>query len=190
MKLALFPLPIFLLPGGFTRLRIFEQRCLYMVKEAAKTEQGFVLCPYLADTPNNVSKEGVHVKIVDFSQDDDGQLLIDVEALSRVAISNVEVDSQSLRYGDCDIIDGPPWQCSEEALSLVDETLVDKLQSVFIANPILDDLYRDKHFTQPLWVAYRWLEILPISMTQKLKIKQAQTFEQVAEFLHTVLDEK
>ncbi|MCG9761014.1 LON peptidase substrate-binding domain-containing protein [Pseudoalteromonas sp. Isolate6] len=190
MKLALFPLPIFLLPGGFTRLRIFELRYLYMIKEAAKTEQGFVLCPYVDDMPYNVPSEGVHVKIVDFSQDDDGQLLIDVEAVSRVSINGVEVDSQSLRYGKCEIIDGPPWQCSEAAYNLIDDSLVDKLHSVFTANPVLDDLYREKHFTQPLWVVYRWLEILPISMSQKLKIKQAQTFEQVADFLHTVLDEK
>ncbi|MEJ6474694.1 LON peptidase substrate-binding domain-containing protein [Pseudoalteromonas piscicida] len=190
MKLALFPLPIFLLPGGFTRLRIFEQRYLYMVKEAAKTEQGFVLCPYANNTPHNVPDEGVHVKIVDFSQGEDGQLLIDVEAINRVAISQVEVDHQSLRYGECEPLKGPPWLCTEDAFTLIDEALTEKLRSVFIANPVLDDLYRIKDFSTPLWVAYRWLEILPISMTQKQKIKQAQTFEQVAEFLHTVLDEK
>ncbi|GEK10480.1 LON peptidase substrate-binding domain-containing protein [Pseudoalteromonas peptidolytica] len=190
MKLALFPLPIFLLPGGFTRLRIFEQRYLYMVKEAAKTNQGFVLCADVEGAPKDRQNEGVHVKIVDFSQGEDGQLLIDVEAIKRVSISNVEVDHQGLRYGECSEIEGPPWLCNDTAFKLIDSTLKEKLRNVFIANPILDDLYKDKRFSEPLWVAYRWLEILPISMAQKLKIKQAQTFEQVAEFLHTVLDEK
>ena len=44
MKRAIFPLPVFILPEGATKLRIFEQRYLDMVKEAAKDNTGFVVC--------------------------------------------------------------------------------------------------------------------------------------------------
>ena len=189
MKLALFPLPIFLLPGGYTRLKIFEQRYLHMVKEASKTGQGFVLCNYVEDAAYNVPGEGVLVKIVDFSQDPNGQLLIDVFGESRVSINDVHCDKQQLRYGECEKLDGPPWECHDAWLSLIDNDLQHKLEHVFHANPVLDDLYREKDFSDPIWVAYRWLELLPIPMMQKEKVKQAQTFEQVANFLHTVLDE-
>ncbi len=63
MQLGLFPLPLFLLPGGITKLRIFEPRYVRLVKESMANNQGFVLamkegdelCPY-----------GTHVDIIDF----------------------------------------------------------------------------------------------------------------------------
>jgi len=41
VTLPIFPLPVFLLPGGVTKLRIFEPRYLKMVSTAS-SGQGFV----------------------------------------------------------------------------------------------------------------------------------------------------
>ena len=82
MNIPIFPLSIYLLPQGITRLRIFEQRYLNMVKNVHKTN-GFVIS-YYQDSPNldiesKISAWGSWVEIVNFMQGDDGILVIDVK---------------------------------------------------------------------------------------------------------------
>ena len=88
MKRAIFPLPLFILPQGYTRLRIFEPRYLNMVKNALQNEVSFVLCTFEHDTPFNISAQGCLVDIIDFDQDDNGMLLIDVRASQSVQIND------------------------------------------------------------------------------------------------------
>ena len=97
MKRAIFPLPVFILPEGATKLRIFEQRYLDMVKEAAKDYTGFVLCTYQHDTEFNLPNLGCLMQINDFNQDDSGQLLIDVYAQTAVTIHNPDYSSMMTR---------------------------------------------------------------------------------------------
>ena len=92
MKRAIFPLPIFVLPEGYTRLRIFEPRYLNMVKTALQNNVGFVLCTYQHDTPFNISAQGCLVDIIDFDQDPSNMLLIDVYAAKSVQINDVYQD--------------------------------------------------------------------------------------------------
>lgn len=189
MNRAIFPLPVFLLPQGYTRLRIFEDRYMKMVKNALLQNTGFVLCTVAGFTDDTLLNEGVYVEIVDFSQDDAGQLLIDVYARNRVKIKNVHQDETGLRHGDIRVIDDPLWLYKEDEVSEFDATLSSMLESIFKRHPHLDSLYQEKSFTRPVWVASRWLELLPMETSQKEKLKSAQSFDQVTNFLHTILIE-
>ncbi|WP_192509226.1 LON peptidase substrate-binding domain-containing protein [Pseudoalteromonas aurantia] len=189
MKCAIFPLPIFLLPQGYTRLRIFEERYLRMVKESLKSETGFVLC----NTDNTANKgaifEGVYVEIVDFSQDESGYLLVDVYALSNVNITNVVEDSTQLCYGDMIFEKRSLWRSNLDSKRCHHIELATMLEETFKNHPHINSLYKEQAFDTPVWVASRWLELLPLENGQKEKIKTVTDFEQVVDFLHTVLIE-
>lgn len=185
---ALFPLPVFLLPGGVTKLRIFEPRYLNMVKTALKNECGFVLCVYQNDTPHNIPKVGAYVNIVDFDQDKSGQLVIDVVAECLVDIEEVWIDSESLRHGRVNKILDDVWSEQGLTLSEKDNELGIALSKVYEANPELSSLYPAKQFNNPVWVASRWLEILPVSIKQKENVLLLQRFEQIQDFLHTLIE--
>ncbi|CAM4186582.1 LON peptidase substrate-binding domain-containing protein [Pseudoalteromonas byunsanensis] len=187
MRRAIFPLPIFLLPGGYTRLKIFEPRYLSMVGESLKSGQGFVLCEYVEQADLNVPKEGVLVEVIDFSQDEGGQLLIDVFAKHRVKLSTPYQDEQQLRYADVTVIEHSAWERSDLHASHFLSDMSEMLADLFAQHPHIDQLYRDKHFHDPLWVASRWLELLPINISEKHKLRADGNFEQVINFLHTVL---
>ncbi|MBD1584044.1 LON peptidase substrate-binding domain-containing protein [Pseudoalteromonas sp. S16_S37] len=185
---AIFPLPVFLLPGGYTKLRIFEPRYLSMVGDALKRDQGFVLCRHIDDAYLNVPKEGVYVRIVDFSQDCTGQLLIDVFAKHRVSIDKPYMDKQNLRHAHIDIIETPIWHYQSTQSSHFTSQMGEMLSKVFSQHPEIDELYREKHFEDPVWVASRWLELLPMKDAEKHKLKSSVNFEQVVSFLHTILN--
>ncbi|NOU50325.1 hypothetical protein HG263_07185 [Pseudoalteromonas sp. JBTF-M23] len=186
---AIFPLGVFLLPGGYTKLRIFEPRYLTMVGDALKRDNGFVLCRHTDNAYLNVPKEGVYVRIVDFSQDGNGQLLIDVFAEHRVSIKNPYMDEQNLRHAHINIIAEPLWRYQSTLSSHFTSQMGEMLSNVFSQNPEIDELYRDKHFEDPVWVASRWLELLPMKESEKHKLKSSVNFEQVVSFLHTILNE-
>ena len=152
MKRAIFPLPIFILPEGYTRLRIFEPRYLTMVKNALKTNSGFVLCTFEHDTPFNISAQGCLMDIIDFDQDESGMLLIDVFASKSVQLDQVA------------------------------------LEEVFSNNPQLQSLYKHTQFNQLTWVVARWLEILPISIEKKQQLAFETNFDNLLNFLHTVIN--
>ncbi|KZN61176.1 hypothetical protein N473_22805 [Pseudoalteromonas luteoviolacea CPMOR-1] len=189
MKRALFPLSVYILPQGYTRLRIFEPRYLHMVKMAMKEHSGFVLCHSDKTSATDVSREGVFVEIVDFSQDSGGQLLIDVYARHRVLISDVTVDDMNLKYGSCETVDKPLWELGSESF-VYHERLADLLRDLFVVNTELNDLYKKKNYADPIWVAARWLELLPLTLTQKQKIQSCRTYQAVAGVLFEVFDEQ
>lgn len=188
MKRAIFPLPVFILPSGYTRLRIFESRYLDMVKESLKTEQGFVLCQYDVDSYLNVPQYGCLVDIIDFSQDEQGQLLIDVVAKSVVEISDVSENKQQLRYGQLTVTHSTFWFQQPHQLLDKDKCLKTALQQLFTANPQLNDLYRETQFDELNWVVARWLELLPISIDKKQQLAFKSDFANIHSFLHTVIN--
>ena len=187
MNRAIFPLPIFLLPDGFTRLKIFEDRYLFMVKDALKNNKGFVLCTFEDNAHLNTPTDGVYVKIVNFSQDKSGQLLIDVHATHRVKIYNVCQDKQKLRHADIELYDDYFWPYDVSNTESFDKSMSDMLKNVFKDNDIINNLYDKQDFDSPIWVISRWLELLPISIDNKIKIRHVTTFEQVTDFVHNIL---
>ncbi|MBB1417511.1 MULTISPECIES: LON peptidase substrate-binding domain-containing protein [Pseudoalteromonas] len=188
MKRAIFPLPVFILPSGYTRLRIFEPRYLDMVKESLKNDHGFVLCQYDVDSYLNVPKYGCLVDIIDFSQDQQGQLLIDVVAKSVVELTDITQDKQQLRFGQLSAPKTSLWFEQPHNLERDDSYLVTALEQLFAANLELTDLYRQTHFDDLNWVLARWLELLPISIDKKQQLAFKSDFANIHSFLHTVIN--
>ncbi|WP_394189780.1 LON peptidase substrate-binding domain-containing protein [Pseudoalteromonas atlantica] len=185
---AIFPLPVFILPGGYTRLRIFETRYLDMVKEALKNDGQFVLCDYDSQTYSNVPETGCLVKIVDFDQDDNGNLLIDISAQSVVTISNVTFSKNKLRYGETKLLQGPGWLSHTQPLSFDDQILRDSLEKLFAENHELSSIYKSTCFDELPWVIARWLELIPISHNKKQQLAFNSGFANIQNFLHTVIN--
>lgn len=182
MKLAIFPLPIYLLPGGITRLRIFEQRYLKMVKQAVSGE-GFVISLYRQEEENHISDWGSHVKIIDFQHGDDGLLYIDVQCEAIVSVVNAEADEDNLLHGDVAISNHWPVQPD----SLDSRLLADELSKFFVDNPTYASLYPDPDFDSPVWVCSRWLELIPINYEKKRCFIEPDSFPQAVSFLSTVI---
>lgn len=188
MKYPVFPLPIILLPNGVTRLRIFEARYIRMVKEVMQADSCFILAMNGFDENVDVYEYGTKVKIVDFDQGSDGLLNIDIQGLEQVAIQNIEVDEDGLRFGNTNT--EPSWQVAESyETSAVDLMLADELTDLFNKLPELKKFYQSEQLKDPVWVAQRWLEILPIPLSSKALVAYQQSFAQCQSFLHTIFKE-
>tara|TARA_R110000868_G_scaffold59891_3_gene183629 strand:+ start:1867 stop:2439 length:573 start_codon:yes stop_codon:yes gene_type:complete len=166
-SVPLFPLSAHLLPGGRLALRIFEVRYVKMVKEACATNSGFGICMLNAkgDTISNqhILPIGTYAKVVDFDLLSDGMLGVTVEGLNCFTINSIETQKDGLRIGQCDAM--PPWQLGENPLVM--GSLNTGLQEIFDKYPELQNIYPNPLFTDPLWVIYRWLELMPIEAQQK-----------------------
>ncbi|WP_160061564.1 LON peptidase substrate-binding domain-containing protein [Psychromonas sp. L1A2] len=161
INLPIFPLDIFLLPGGITRLRIFEAKYLKMVG-LSSTLGGFIISSNKQDQGDS-SRWGSWVEIVNFDNGEDGVLEIDVKCKSLVHLSITESDIDNLQFADVNEISHWSEKNSTSDLILLSESLL----SVFENNALLNNLYPNKLTSNPYWVVSRWLELLPIPFDVK-----------------------
>ncbi len=87
--IPLFPLNMALFPGVTLPLRIFEQRYLRLVTESMKADTGFGVALIRSGRevgPAEVWPLGLYVRIVDWSQGEEGLLHIDVAGESRFRV--------------------------------------------------------------------------------------------------------
>ena len=182
MKLPLFPLPIFLLPDGITRLRIFEQRYLKMVRIASK-ENGFAILLNDAEADLPEITWASWVEIINFDQGDDGTLIIDVKCKSLLTIHDVTVDKDKLRHAEVSIM--PHWPSSEH--DNVTQHLSTSLAQVFKQSKDLRTLYQNNFSDQPNWVVARWLELLPVELTIKDIFISTNSLEQAKQLVHNII---
>ena len=148
-------------------LRIFEPRYVRMVKEACAGNGYFVLC-MLNSRGDQASNEhifpiGTLCKIVDFDLLDDGLLGINVEGVCCVSVENIKTEADGLRIGDC--TEQHHWSCviEDEKIS----PLRIKLELIYDKYPEIARLYPELKFNDPMWVIYRWLELLPVDAANK-----------------------
>ena len=101
--IPLFPLNMALFPGVTLPLRIFEQRYLRLVTESLKSETGFGVALIRNGKevgPAEVWPLGLYVRIVDWSQGEEGLLHVDVLGHSRFRILNTSVEEDGLRMAE------------------------------------------------------------------------------------------
>ena len=194
--LPVFPLPIFILPGGVTKLRIFEQRYLKMVKISA-ANQGFVIFMNNNQVKgaNTMDSElvtktqwGSWVKIINFDQGDDGVLEIEVECTSLVQIKSIEKDEDNLHFGTVSEIEH--WSKEATNNEGTDNENIDlstSLKNVFAENDILNTLYPKKTLNDVHWVLARWLEILPIELNIKSEFVVKHNIEEAKGFVESII---
>lgn len=181
INLPIFPLSIYLLPQGVTKLRIFEVRYLKMVALAMKNN-GFVILPTGQQGKLNRAT-GSWVDIINFDQSDDGMLLIDVRCTCLVEVHGMSQDQDQLHHGD--ITNKAHW-----ADILIDKTtnkLATSLSKLFNENTELSRLYPNKQLQHSNWVVARWLELLPIEMDEKFLFIDADTYDQAEQFIESII---
>lgn len=187
-SLPLFPLSAHVLPGGRLSLRIFEPRYIRMVKQACSEQQGFGLC--MLNTKGDKAQNthifpvGTYCEVVDFDMLDDGLLGITVAGLRRFSIDRISEESDGLRIGQCIWLDEWPEDIALAQLTPMDS----KLAEVFAKYPDLQSLYQQPAFDQPLWVIYRWLEILPVDPAKKQQLLAQKDAEQALQFLMSLVE--
>ena len=190
MKLPLFPLPIFLLPDGITRLRIFEQRYLKMVRDINKTN-GFAIYYNAADKHQQAPNWASWVDIIDFTLPDDGVLVIDVKCRSLVNLAATQLNAEQLLIAN--ITPKPHWPewqkitLEQVSTDVVIKQLSAQLQTFFARNSAYEQLYQQSFFQDPLWVCRRWLELLPVAFNDKQLFLAPDTFEQALQFICDIL---
>lgn len=183
-KLAVFPLPVFLLPGGKTQLRIFEPRYVRMVKESIDGK-GFALAYANKSLYESHSPWAAHVDIIDFETLPDGLLGITIQAKALVKLHNESIQEDGLRIADVEVT--PHWPLEQKEGNEDSHLLANQLKKVFDEHPAVARLYPEPQLDQQQWVTARWLELLPISPCQYKNFIPDHSFDQAQRFVKTVL---
>ncbi|QYJ73839.1 LON peptidase substrate-binding domain-containing protein [Shewanella sp. FJAT-52076] len=182
MQLALFPLPICLLPGGFTKLRIFEPRYKRLVSESLSSGMGFGLC--MLGENNEPMPIATRVEIIDFETLDDGLLGISIAGIERIEIVSWHSESDGLKRGEARIL--RPWEpCEVNNDHLL---LSQRLEEVMHAFPEHQNLNQATDFNDLTWVCQRWLELLPIALVHKQQCYRQDSPDMALALLEQIIE--
>ena len=105
LQIPLFPLPgALLLPGGKLPLNIFEPRYLAMVKDAMASPHRLIgmIQPVTDDSGKTLYDVGCAGRISEFSESDDGRLLITLSGTARFRYHGDMLASSGYLLGDVD----------------------------------------------------------------------------------------
>jgi Lon protease-like protein len=187
-KLSLFPLSAHLLPGGRMTLKIFESRYVRMIKEACSSDTGFGICMVNSqgdkDKNEHIYSVGTYAKVIDFDLLDNGFLGVTVEGHKCFSIESVTNEIDGLRLGVCQWLDEWTEQSAEYSIAPIDE----RLMEIFDKYPELQTLYQTPKFSDPIWVIYRWLELLPVDAEKKQQLVQQKDYIKALNFLTDLVE--
>lgn len=169
MQLPLFPLKTVLFPCGLLPLRIFEVRYLDMVRQCLREENDFAICPIKAGEEVGMVPVfhhlGTLVRIVDWSQDENGMLEIIVRGEQRIRVLDHEVTSNELLIGDIELLPDEsiiPLPDEHKGLSELLRRVIYQLGEPFNA--------LDGGYDQANWVGCRLTELLPLPLEFKQQL--------------------
>ncbi|MCC4786327.1 LON peptidase substrate-binding domain-containing protein [Vibrio splendidus] len=181
LELAVFPLPIFLLPGGRQRLRIFEPKYLAMVAHAAQGD-GFIIATQDSTNSEHLSSWGTKVSIVDFNMSDDQILEIDVEGQQLVQLHGSFRDDDDLIKSQFRLL--PHWPDLE---CKVPNVFTAFLVQLFRDHDSIRTLYPTPDFESPRWICARLLEMMPIPLEKKTEFTEPASFPSLVPFLNQII---
>lgn len=172
IQLALLPLTAHILPNGRLPVRISEDRYIRMIKDSAKTTSGFgvvMIDPNQTGPFGRISSIGTHVEIIDFYTLDDGFLGINIEGRQRFIIDDIAIDPDGLKMANVHYITNWPDQTTtpEEIY------LAEKLEGLYQQHADINQLYALKQMANISWVSQRWIELLPLSVSEKQNLLQS-----------------
>ncbi|WP_394130134.1 LON peptidase substrate-binding domain-containing protein [Shewanella maritima] len=183
MTIPLFPLPICLLPQGYSQLRIFEPRYKRLVTETLKSGVGFGLC--MIDN-KQLLPIGTMCQIVDFDMLEDGLLGISIEGKSKFKLIDISKEEDGLKRGQVQLLDDWPTQqvdTTRESETVLSNTLKQLLEHY----PKQQAFYQDKQFDDISWVCQRWLEVIPIEVQQKFQCINQENHKVALEVLSDII---
>jgi len=169
--LPVFPLPLFVLPGGVQRLRVFEPKYLSMVASAVNGD-GFVIASSHSTQRSGLPDWGTRVQIIDFNQGVDNILTVDVigEHLVSLSIRDTPLAKSSASTNTLLLADTHPiahWSMIEGTSESIENKFAPLLRKIFKQHSALRALYKQTHFGEAAWVGARLLEIVPLSFEEK-----------------------
>jgi Lon protease-like protein len=170
-QLALLPLTSHILPHGRLPLRIVEERYIRMIKESAKAMSGFgvvMIDPNQSGPFGRISSIGTHVDIIDFYPLDDGFLGINVEGSQRFIIDDITTESDGLKMANVHYISNWP----DQKTTPKEYYLAEKLEEIYVQHADINQLYTLKEMANISWVSQRWIELLPLSVSEKQLLLQ------------------
>ena len=123
--LAIFPLPLVLLPGEYLPLRIFEARYLDMVANCLRAKEPFVLSPILNNnqTEKHLTAIGTTANIVEWDKREETTLHIIIKGSQKVSINRPASKSNGLIIADTTLIDDFDSEPSEKDFGFLKKCL-------------------------------------------------------------------
>jgi Lon protease-like protein len=165
VRIPIFPLNTVLFPGGPLPLRIFEARYIDMISDRLRNDAPFGVVLIKDGKEDGLASTfdvGTLATITDWYQGSDGLLGITAIGGQRFHLLSVDQQVDGLNVGDVELLP------MEESLPLPEE-----YQGIArILEGVLKDLGRlyaslDSHYGDVGWVTYRFVEVLPMDLTQK-----------------------
>lgn len=165
MEIPLFPVNTVLLPESTLSLRVFEPRYFEMVSYCMKTDSGFGVCLIKSGKKPGVLSSfypiGTMAKIVDWGQDKDGILEIEIRGLCRFQVELDWTEANQLIMAEVSITSESACPVPEKYLFLAEffERLARRMK-------IADEqaLYKLGDAVQ---LGYSLADFLPLSSVQK-----------------------
>ena len=186
MRVPLFPLNTVLFPGGPLPLRVFEPRYLDMISRCMKEDQPFGVVLIRegpeAGGPATTWSVGTLAKVVDWYQGSDGLLGITAVGSERFRLLSAEREADGLNVGEIAVMPPPPpMELPPESshLAQVLETVLGDLGRLY------EDL--DRCYDDAVWVAWRFVEILPIDLEQKQAVLENDDISACLEMIERVV---
>lgn len=180
VKLPLLPVHIFILPDGLSRIKIVEQRYLKIVSLATKSD-GFVI-------QNNKTQWGSWVQIVNFNQNEDGILEIDVKCKCLVHLLNLPLKDAN-KIALVEVKKFEHWsEVNSAQINFSDENdLSESLEKALSMNETLIELYPTIKSNNIYWVVARWLELLPLNNNVKNSFVSPFNFKEAKKFVLSIV---
>ena len=164
--LPIFPLRTILFPDSRLPLRIFEPRYIDMVSRSMRenSEFGIILSRESTDPKMFETYDtGTLAKIIDWDQGGDGLLGITTLGTQKFRLKELNKQEDGLNIGSIERIEK-----EGDYKPLKEFThLVGLLQAILDDVNIYDD--DEKRFDSASWISYRFAEILPLRIEDKLK---------------------
>lgn len=124
-ELAIFPLPLVLLPGEYLPLRIFEARYLDMIANCIRVKEPFVLSPVLKNnqTEQHLTVIGTTANIVEWDKREETTLHVVVKGSEKVSIDRPASKSNGLIIAETTLLNDSDTELSEGDFSFLKKSL-------------------------------------------------------------------
>lgn len=171
-NIPIFPLHTVLFPGGYLKLRIFEQRYIDMVRECSMQASCFGVClinnPEDSNRPANHMRVGTSAEICDFSTLDDGLLGITAFGRQKFLIQKTRMRDNGLLMAEIEAMDETgsvdlPNEYS--VLSMITGRFMEQIGSNYPS-------FKPQNLQDARWVGYRLAELLPLKNNEKQALLQ------------------
>lgn len=185
MRVPLFPLNTVLFPGGPLPLRIFEARYLDMISDCMKSEVPFgvlLIREGHEAGPASTHEVGTLAKIVDWYRGSDGLLGVTAVGTQRFRLLSSERQSDGLNVGDIELlpdVETMPLPSDFHALPEILASIIDDLGRLYEG--------LERRYDDAAWVAYRFVEILPVDLSQKQACLESEDILHCLRFVDKVL---